>query len=172
MSAERGGGGSTVVIGLGTPLMADDGVGLVVLQRLLEEWSFDENVQLVDGGTWGMSLLPYIDAADRLILLDAIDRGGRPGELVRLDRQELPLFLSMKVSPHQIDLREVLAVAEIRGTLPLETVALGLQPARVELSNRLSPEVECRIPDVVAQACLQLRAWGHDARRVRSPAHA
>jgi len=172
MSNDRVVGGLTVVIGLGSPLMADDGLGLVVLAKLREEWRFDDGVELVDGGTWGMTLLPHIEAADRLILLDAIDRDEEPGALVRLDREELPRFLSLKISPHQIDLREVLAVAEIRGKLPMQTVALGLQPGRVELSDRLSPEVEDHVQDVVALACRQLEAWGHDARQVGAEAHA
>jgi hydrogenase maturation protease len=166
MSSDGVASGLTVVIGLGSPLMADDGLGLVALTMLREEWRFDEHVELVDGGTWGMSLLPHIEAADRLILLDAIDRDEEPGALVRLDREELPRFLSLKISPHQIDLREVLAVAEIRGKLPKQTVALGLQPERVELSDQLSPMVEDRIPDVVAHACRQLEAWGHEVRRL------
>lgn len=163
----------TVVIGLGSPLMADDGLGLAALEKLRQEWWCDDQVELVDGGTWGMSLLPYIEAAQRLILLDAINYGKDPGTLVRLDREELPRFLATKISPHQIDLREVLAVAEIRGTLPAETVALGLQPSRVELSESLTPEVADHITDLVLAACRQLEVWGHEVRHlpenVRNP---
>ncbi len=155
----------TVVIGLGSPLMGDDGLGLVALEALRDGWSFDALVELVDGGTWGMSLLPYIEQADRLLLLDAINRGDEPGTLVRLDREAIPRFLSMKVSPHQIDLREVLAVAEIRGTLPMETVALGLQPGVVEFSEYLTAEVADQVAALAASVCGQLRDWGHEVRR-------
>ncbi|NIP82417.1 MAG: hydrogenase maturation protease, partial [Gemmatimonadetes bacterium] len=133
--------GSTVVIGLGSPLMGDDGVGLVALERLRERWSFDPPVELLDGGTWGMNLLPFIEGAEGLVFLDAVEAGEENGRVVRLDRDELPRFFATKLSPHQIDLKEVLALAELRGTLPGRTVVLGVQPATVALSDALSGEV-------------------------------
>jgi hydrogenase maturation protease len=150
----------TVVLGLGNLLMADDGVGLIALARLEEEWFVPRDVELVDGGTWGMNLLPVIEKADRVIFLDAIDLGDPPGTLIRLEGDEIPRFLGMKLSPHQIDLREVLALAELRGTLPGELVALGIQPARVELSTTLSPVVEARLDQVVHMAAETLMRWG------------
>lgn len=154
----------TVVIGLGNPLMGDDGLGLAALQALQETWAFDPPVEMVDGGTWGMNLLPIIEGAHRLLLIDAIDVGARSGKLVELAREEIPRVLSAKLSPHQIDLREVLALAELRGTLPPETVALGLQPGRVEMSTSLSPALATQLPTLVARVTDRLREWGYRAR--------
>jgi hydrogenase maturation protease len=69
----------------------------------------------------------------------------------------------MKLSPHQIDMKEVLAVAELRGTLPDRTVAIGLQPERVELSTELSGLVRDGVPSLVARIIRQLEEWGHRA---------
>jgi len=154
----------TVVIGIGNPLMGDDGIGLAALQRI-QAWEFEPFVERVDGGTWGMNLLQFIEEARRLLVLDAIEAGLDPGALVTLEGDEIPRFLSTKLSPHQIDLREVLALAELRGTLPEEIVAMGLQPGRVEMSERLSPEVEARLDDVVESCVERLRSWGHRASR-------
>jgi len=154
----------TVVIGIGNPLMGDDGIGLAALQRI-QAWEFEPFVERVDGGTWGMNLLQFIEEARRLLVLDAIEAGLDPGALVTLEGDEIPRFLSTKLSPHQIDLREVLALAELRGTLPEEIVAIGLQPGRVEMSERLSPEVEARLDDVVESCVERLRSWGHRASR-------
>ena len=148
-----------VVLGLGNMLMADDGVGLAALARLEEEWFVPREVTRVDGGTWGMNLLPVIESADRVIILDAIDCGDPPGTLIRLEGDEIPRFLSQKLSPHQIDLREVLALAELRGTVPGEIIALGIQPARVEMSTTLSPEVEARLDQLVHMAAEILQRW-------------
>ncbi len=115
----------TVVIGLGNPLMGDDGLGLAVLDELRTGYAFPPDVELVDGGTWGMNLLPVIEDADELILIDAIDVGATPGAFVRLEHHRLPRYLATKISPHQVDLRDVLALAELRGTLPADTVALA-----------------------------------------------
>ena len=150
----------TIVLGLGNMLMADDGVGLAALARLEEEWFIPRDVELVDGGTWGMNLLPVIEAADRVLILDAIDLGDPPGTLIRLEGEEIPRFLSMKLSPHQIDLREVLALAELRGTLPGQVIALGIQPARVEMSTVFSAEVGSRLDQLIHLAAEVLYDWG------------
>ena len=84
------------------------------------------------------------------LLIDVIRRGARPGSLIRLEREEIPRHLHHKVSPHQIDLGEVFALAELRGTFPSRAVALGIEPADVELHHGLSPEVESTIPELVA----------------------
>lgn len=150
----------TLVIGCGNLLGADDGVGLVALDQL-RAWDLPPEVELEDGGTWGLNLLPVIERCERLLLLDAIAAGERPGTLIALERDAIPRFLTTKLSPHQIDLREVLAIAELRGTLPAETVVLGIQPARLEMSTALSPAVAERVDDLVQLATHWLEHWGH-----------
>lgn len=154
-----------VVIGLGNPLMGDDGLGLVALERLQATYSVAPEVELIDGGTWGMNLLPVIETADELILIDAIDAGVEPGTAVRLDRARLPRYLAMKISPHQVDLRDVLGLAELRGTLPANTLALGLQPESVELRNALSDRLRCRVDDLVTMVAHELARRGHPCTR-------
>lgn len=162
----------TLVIGLGNPIMADDGLGIVALQRLRLEWILPPSVHLVDGGTWGMNLLPLIEQTPELLLLDAIDRGGPPGELIVLEREELPRYFALKLSPHQVDLREVLALAELRGFLPARLVAMGLQPVRVEMFSGLSPELECRLDELLAAVIERLEWWGHIGTRLERLASA
>ena len=149
----------TAVIGLGNPLMGDDGFGLVALERL-REWDLD-GVELADGGTWGMSLLPLVEDSDRLLLLDAIAAGSQPGDVVVLERERLPIYLQRKLSPHQVDLSDVLAAAEWRGRLPAETVAIGVEPLSVELRYNLSPVVDRAVDAAVDAVIARLERWGH-----------
>lgn len=163
----------TVVIGLGSPLMGDDGLGIVALNRLREEWAFEPHVELVDGGTWGMNLLHLIEGANAVALIDAITADGtEPGRVVTVEREQLPKFLATKLSPHQIDLKEVLALAEFRGTLPERTVAIGQQPARVEMSSELSTTVLEQMDALLDQIVSRLTSWGHAAQRTRVDAGA
>ncbi len=158
-------GSRTVVIGVGSPLMGDDGVGLAALEALRESWSFDPPVELVDGGTWSMNVLHEIEDADRLLLLDAI-RAGRPaGELVVLERDELPRFFSTKLSPHQIDLREALALAELRGSLPEDDRGDGPRAGAGRAPGRASEEIAPRLAGLVEQVVKRIESWGHRARR-------
>lgn len=152
--------GGTVVIGLGNPLMGDDGLGIAVARRLLARRDLPEDVQVVDGGTWGLNLLPVIEDAQRVVLVDAIDVAAPPGTLVRLSRERLPKYLATKISPHEVDLLDVLALAELRRTLPDDTTAIGLQPQTVALGDRLSPLIEERLEELVAAVVEALHAGG------------
>jgi hydrogenase maturation protease len=151
----------TVVLGVGSPLMGDDGLGVEVVEMLRDRWTGDPTLVFLDGGTWGMRVLPYIEGARRLLLLDVIRSGEQPGTVVRLERQDLPRHLHHKLSPHQIDLGEVFALAELRGTFPPEAVALGIEPDTVELRNGLSPTVQASLPRLIEAVRVQLAAWGH-----------
>jgi len=148
-----------LVLCAGSPLMGDDGVGLAALERLRSYWEIGGEAELADGGVWSMNFLPSIEAAERLLVVDAIQAGREPGEIVRLEGDEVPRFFATKLSPHQIELREVLALAELRGRFP-RTVALGVEPERIELSTELSPVVEAALPDLVERIVEELREWG------------
>lgn len=162
----------TLVLGLGNPLMGDDGAGVAALERLRAEWELGGEVDLVDGGTWGMNLLPLVESAGRVILVDAIRTGSRPGTLTVLERNELPRYFALKLSPHQIDLREVLALADLRGALPEDLVAIGIEPERVEMEMSLSPPVAAGLEKLVDLVVDRLEAAGHACRRRAVPAGA
>jgi hydrogenase maturation protease len=153
-------GGPTVVLGLGNPLMGDDGIGLVVLAQLAAQ-TFAPRVELVDGGTWGLALLPDFERAGSLLLLDAVHGGGTPGAVYVLDAAAIPRLLTGKLSPHQVDVRELLALAELRGGLPPRLQVVGVEPAAVEFGAGLSSTVLDALPALVDAACTVLARWGH-----------
>jgi hydrogenase maturation protease len=162
---------STRVIGVGSPIMGDDGFGLRTMARLAERWMLPDDVELVDGGTWGMQLLPEIEASDCVLFIDAINTGNAPGTIAVVERAELPRYFERKLSPHQVDLREMLAICELRGTLPRVTVAFGAQPQTIEMSTSLSPVLEAQVDAVADLVAERLSHLGHDVRR-RQPAAA
>lgn len=148
------------VIGLGNPLMADDGLGVKVLELLVSR-RFEPPVEFVDGGTWGMNLLPWIEESDRVLFIDAVDLGEKPGTVICLRGLDFPRCRVLRISPHQVDLREVLSVAELRGRLPREVVLLGAQPEVVRLEPGLSSSVAAAIPELTAWCLRLLESWGH-----------
>jgi len=160
-----------LVLGLGNPIMGDDGVGIVALEQFRDQFEVFEGVELMDGGTWGMNLLPYIESAGKLLLVDAIRAGLEPGADVFLDGPDLPMVLGQKLSAHQVDIVDVLTLAQLRGTLPAITVALGVEPWVIEMRSDMTPAVVrgvARLPDRMAS---QLREWGVRVSP-RAPAHA
>jgi hydrogenase maturation protease len=154
----------TVVLGAGNLSMGDDGLGPAVLQRLREGWVLPPEVELAYGGTWGMTLLPLVEDADRLIVVDAITAGGRPGEPVELARDDLPTRYASRLSPHQVDLRDVFALATLRGRMPADAVALGLEPLACDWGTELSPVVSAGVEAVAERVVARLEAWGHAVR--------
>jgi len=161
----------TRVIGVGSPIMGDDGFGLKTMDRLAERWILPADVTLVDGGTWGMQLLPEIEASDCVLFIDAINTGSAPGTIAVVERAALPHFYQRKLSPHQVDLRELLAICELRGTLPRDTAAFGAQPETIEMSTSLSPALAARVDAVADLVAERLVTLGHEVRR-RPPAAA
>lgn len=154
--------------------MGDDGLGLRVLARLQAEWVFDANVTLIDGGTWGMKLLPDIEDASQLMFLDAINTERHPaGTVLLLEKDEIPLVIDHnKLSPHQVGLQEVMAIADFRGTLPERTCAVGVVPLTVDLSTELTPVVEAAVDACMAKVIERLQAWGHTCSRREAGTHA
>lgn len=153
--------GVTLVLGAGSPLMGDDGLGVEVVATLAERWAESPTLRFLDGGVWGMRLLPQIEEAERLLVVDVIRDGREPGAFVRLERDDIPRYLRTKISPHQIDLSEVFAVAELRGSFPRHAVALGIEPERMEAYEPISDAVRDTVPELVAAIEAQLTEWGH-----------
>lgn len=151
---------SVLVLGIGNLVMSDDGVGIMVVQKLQQSYRFPDNVEVMDGGTLGLDLLPKLENITNLILIDAVETGEKAGTCVRLYGQELPIALETKVSPHQMGLKDLLAVSELMGHSPQEMVLVGVQPGSIEMEIGLTPEVEAQLDRLVSNVLIELDNWG------------
>ncbi len=150
----------TIVLGLGNLLNSDEGVGVHAVRVMQEQWATRyPDVDFVDGGTLGLNLLPIVERATHLLLLDCVNAGKPPATLVELDRAELRLFTTVKLSIHQITFQEVLAYAAIRDKLPEYLHLVGIQPVDLEISTELSPEVSAKMPQLLERADAVLQNW-------------
>jgi hydrogenase maturation protease len=140
--------------------MTDDGIGVRVIQQLADNYRFPPEVTIFDGGTLGLDLLPQLEGVDRLIIIDAVETGKAPGSLVRLTGDDVQPVMETKLSPHQMGLKDLLAVATLQGINPPEMVLLGVQPEDIELGMDLSPAVAARLDELVAQVIRELEIWG------------
>ncbi|MCJ7618787.1 MAG: hydrogenase maturation protease, partial [Anaerolineae bacterium] len=82
------------------------------------------------------------------------------GTVVRLESEEVPAFLGVKISPHQIGLADLLAAARLRGRCPRELVLVGVQPGVIDVGLELSPQVAAKVAALVEAALSQLSQWG------------
>ncbi len=119
------------VLGVGNILFTDEGIGVRVVEALEKQYAFSNNVELVDGGVLGMGLLSVVSNTDHLIVVDAIKNGGKPGDLYRLEGDEIPKRILGKNSLHQVDLLETLTLCQVFEKTP-ETIILGVEPEDIE----------------------------------------
>jgi hydrogenase maturation protease len=151
----------TLVLGVGNTLMSDEGVGVHVVERLAAGYEIPKEVQLLDGGTLGMDLLYYLEGIENLLLVDAVETHKEPGTIIRLEGEEVPSFLALKISPHQLGVPDMLAAARFKDLYPKRLVLWGIQPELLEIGLELSPLIESKMDILVGNMVEQLRAWGH-----------
>ena len=151
-----------VVLGIGNVLWADEGFGVRCVEALQAGWRFAPHVRLADGGTQGLYLLPLVQSATRLLILDAVDYGLAPGTLRQVEDDEVPRFLgAKKMSLHQTGFQEVLMLAQMTESFPQEVLLIGCQPEELEdYGGSLRDSVKAVLPQAVALAVQRLQQWG------------
>jgi hydrogenase maturation protease len=143
----------TVVLGLGNVLHADDGAGAQAISRLRGDARIPKDVSLLEGGTLGLELLPYVWDCSRLIVIDAVDVGEAPGTLVRLSGEELN-SLPGNSSVHQLGVSDLLVALRVLADRQPTVVLLGVQPGNTDWSTELSPAVAAAM-DFLVEAAVQ-----------------
>jgi hydrogenase maturation protease len=151
---------SILVLGLGNTIMTDDGFGVEVVTRLSSRYYFQGSVHLLDGGTLGLDLLPYLEEVESLLIIDALDMRDEPGKIFRLEGEEVPRAFSSKLSVHQMGLQDLLAVAELQGHVPRNLVVWGVQPESIEMGTELTATLTAAVEPVVSRVLEELQGWG------------
>jgi len=161
-----------LVLGIGNILWADEGFGVRCVEALNAGWEFPPQVELMDGGTQGLYLLPYVQEADCLLVFDAVDYGDTPGTLREVVGDLVPRFMgAKKMSLHQTGFQEVLAAAEMTEKLPGELVLIGVQPEELEdFGGSLRDVVKAQMPAAFDIAFAWLERWGATPKKRQAEA--
>ena len=149
-----------LVLGLGNVLLEDDGVGAAAVSLLLDRFEAPPGVRVLDGGTLGLSLLPHLQSADAVILVDAVRADGSPGTVVRLDGEDVAPAVATRLSPHQVGVADLLDGARWLEQYPTRVVLLGLIPASMELAVGLSSSVQPSLGALVDAVVDEARTLG------------
>lgn len=159
----------TNVLGLGNVLMGDDGFGPAVVQAFEAEYAVGPDVSVIDVGTPGLDLTPWLADVDRVIIVDTVKSELSPGTLRVFDKTGvLRRPPSVRVGPHDPGVKEALLMLEFARRAPREIALIGVEPERTELAVQLSPAVQAAVPMAVeAIAALLVRFGEPPARRVR-----
>ncbi|WP_122820330.1 hydrogenase maturation protease [Varibaculum vaginae] len=163
-------GSRFTVLAVGNPIMGDDGIGLEILanlQGLLPDrpaWQAAiarGELALIEGGTNGMELVPVVQEAEQLLILDSIAPGNDrlPGQALHMSGDHVPRLLSMKMSPHQVGLLDVLSSARLTGKEPSILEVVGVVSEKVDLNLGLTPTAASGIKQATDFAVEILDSW-------------
>lgn len=155
---------AVTIIGIGNILLQDEGVGVHALNRLMEGYELPDSVNLIDGGTMGLDLLPFVEGSERILFIDAVDFRKEPGSIGIIEDEELPAIVKTKVSPHQIGLSDLLSVLKLLEKGPKSIAVIGIQPERIQTGTELSDTIRGRIDDLLNAIIEKLRQWGIEVK--------
>ena len=150
----------TLIIGVGNLLLTDEGVGIHAAQRLLREYQLPEEVLVLDGGTLGLDLLYYLEGIENLLLIDAVLMNKEPGTLMRMVDDEVPSYMTFKMSPHHIGIPDMLFAAKLKGLYPPNVVLWGVQPEIVDIGLDLSESIAKQVDPLLDHILEELQRWG------------
>jgi hydrogenase maturation protease len=149
-----------LVMGVGNPLMRDDGIGPRVIELLRAGYTFPDNVEVVDAGTMSFMILDLLRGVDRLIIIDAVDNTGEPpGTVLRMTPEEIAPN-QVAHSLHDLKLVDVLQAADLMGSTP-ETITFGVQIEAIrEWVLELSAPLEAAVPIAAGAVLEELQSMG------------
>jgi len=135
-----------IILGIGNLLLKDEGVGIHLIQ-LLEKESLPPGVELVDGGTSTLDILPLLKEADKIIVVDAMQARGEPGSIYRCRPQDLIPSEDAPMSLHHIDFVQALKMAQLLGDdLESRTIIFGVEPQEIGWEIGLTPPLAEKMP--------------------------
>ena len=135
------------MVGVGNLLLRDEGIG-VHTAHALQQIDIPHNVKIIDGGT-SPDLPHYLKDIDKLIIIDAVKAGGKPGMIYRFHAHDLNIESEGIISLHELGLEQSLRMMRLIGNEPKETVIIGIEPKEIDWGTELSAELQQKIPEVI-----------------------
>lgn len=150
-----------LILGIGNILLNDEGAGVRAVELLQKRFHIPPEVEVLDGGTSGLDILPHLEGRTHLFIIDVLDKDGlAPGEAVKIDISNQPGFFRQKISPHQLGLSEVLAVAFLQDMLPKTILLFGIKPKDLGTGLDLTPEVKTGLEKIITEIQQELAKAG------------
>ena len=154
------------VLGLGNVLMGDDGLGPAAVRAFEAEYLVEPRIDIVDLGTPGLDLLPWLVDADRIVLVDTVKSDRPPGTVIVYDRADIMRHAPMqRFGPHDPGVKDALFALDFAGRAPREVVLIGVVPQTTAMGLELSPAVQAAMPAVMDHLVRALQHAGVSVTR-------
>ena len=155
---------STLVLGIGNTLLGDEGAGVHALEHVRALLGDATDVDLLDAGTLCFTLLPTLEAYQRLVVLDAAQLGGPAGTVASFEGTEMDAFLGRpRRSVHEVGLCDLMDMARLSGCHPQHRALIGIQPEFVDWSETCSAPVAAALDEVARRAVDFIHRWDAQA---------
>jgi hydrogenase maturation protease len=160
--------GRISVLGIGNILLADEGVGVHAVNAIKKRYDFSPNIEILDGGTMGLDLLPVFQTKDKIIIIDAVDFNKEPGHVGAIDGDKIPPVLNSKLSVHHIGFADLLYAAKLVRETPPEVYLVGIQPKSLHVGLDMTEEIRVKLDSIIELAIQKLKEWNVECV-LRSP---
>ncbi|MCF7823169.1 MAG: HyaD/HybD family hydrogenase maturation endopeptidase [Candidatus Marinimicrobia bacterium] len=155
-----------VVIGLGNILMEDEGVGVHAVRHLEDKYRFNPEIEIVDGGTSGLDLLPFFGPEKSILLIDAVNFNMEPGTVASLEDDAILAQLDPKISLHHLGLSDLISISELTDRKAKKMTLLGIQPESMDnLDLEMTDTIKGIFDKVIQNALRILNEWGIDSQK-------
>lgn len=145
------------ILGIGNLLLMDEGFGVHLVRYLEEQYRFPEKVQILDAGTSGIYMAPFIESVSYLLVVDVVDLQEEPGTIHRFSSQDIKNgLIPSKMSPHQLGLLEMLDICRLRDRAPKEVEFFCVVPEKLDTGICLSPRLTGKIKEVAEIISIEL----------------
>ena len=147
----------TVIIGIGNILLKDDGVGVHVIKQLENE-KLPSTIELVDGGTSTLDMLGYFLDYERVIVVDCLRAGLKPGTIYRIKPEDIKSYKKENLSIHDVQILDVVKMANMMDKYP-EVVIFGIEPEKIDLDLEMTETMTNKIPEMVSYIKKELQNY-------------
>lgn len=166
----------SIVIGVGNVLFKDEGVGIYASKYLQENYDFDGDLEIIEGGTLGFKLMTFFQEYDNVIILDTVSIEDKAGEIFRLPSDVLLGLGTYRKTAHEVEIVEMLEICSVLDK-HAEVTILGIIPKDIEtVQIGLTTEIEDKFEELILQAIKEIESIGikvskKDNKSIKTIAH-
>jgi hydrogenase maturation protease len=149
-----------LVVGTGNLLLKDEGAGIHAAKALGSRFIFSPEIEIIDGGTMGLDLLPLMEGREKVLIIDAVDFGREPGFCGTVEGDRVPPLLGLQPAVHDVGITGMLAAARWSLSRMPDLCLAGIQPASLEVGIELTPRVQAGMDTFIETIVEVLQGWG------------
>ncbi len=151
------------ILGIGNLLLSDESFGVHVINHLEDTYAFPDTITLMDGGTAGIYMAPFLEEHDPIIVVDVVNlENEKPGKLFSFSKEDSKNdAIQTRMSPHQLGILEMLDICKFRGVVPEIVEFFCVIPQSVDTGLAMSDVVAAQVPVLSEKVVERLRELGY-----------